>query len=533
MALPLVQDGVATGTNASTASLVLTVAKATTAGNTLLLAAATRTTGAGISSVTDSRGNTWAVAASGGGGTFSASIAYATHHATALQIGDTITVNFGGAANIAAASVSEWAAGIGAIDKTAAGNGTSNSALSNATATTSQANELLFACVTTNGAPSGVSGAGVSYTLLGGNGDSAHQCVPEYRVVAATGTYTASATLSGSSPAWGIQIATFRYSVAVSATASDTLSAVSDSAPVQLLNHPRTASDTLSSVADSAPSRLAVDIRAIADTISAVAETLTHAIARFVPIGLSTSGFGDGPLGDMGFGDSSAPASEPLSAVTDTPPSMLAGRTAADAISAVADSAPTEAATHFATAADTLSAFSDASPVELASHTRPVADALSSTSDSPPIRLLFAPRIIADTIASVTDSTAKTSVRFTTDGLSAVSDAGPSQSATHPRAVGDIAASISDLPLVGARSKAVFDTATAISDTIRAATSRSITDIAASVSDSTPTSQRGLTILIADQLAVISDDLYAIYPAFARLRLTDRATTQVDLRTLA
>lgn len=160
-------------------------------------------------------------------------------------------------------------------------------------------------------------------------------------------------------------------------------------------------------------------------------------------------------------------------------------------------------------------------------------DAISAVADSPPVRVRTLGRSCSDTAASISDSTARASFRFTTDGLSSVSDAAPQSNTTHTRTVGDVVVSILDLPLVGPNSRAVFDTATAIADTTQAATTRPLGDIAASVSDATPTSQRGKSVVFVDQLAAMSENVYAIYPAFARLRLKDRATTDVQLRTFA
>lgn len=243
-------------------------------------------------------------------------------------------------------------------------------------------------------------------------------------------------------------------------------------------------------------------------------------------------------------------AADTLSSISDTTQTVR-NRPLSDSGSAVADIAPASTAMHRRTAADTLLSISET----LGHNTNRVVpmngtfgfgdggfgdgpfgigtEAMSSVSDTAPTRLRAVARTDSDALASMADAAAKISVRFTTDGLSAVSDAAPSELATHTRAVGDVAASISDLPLVGAGSRATFDTLTTIADSIQLVTRRPIVDIAALLADATPTGQRGVAIRIADQAVTIGEDVYAIYPAFSKLRISDRYTTDVKLRTTA
>src|SRR5439155_1365820 len=87
----------------------------------------------------------------------------------------------------------------GTRDQTSTGNGTGTAADSGATATTTQAIELLIGAVGTDGLKSdtftaGNDGQGGTYTLLtgvGANGAGAFTLNPEYEIVAATNAYHA------------------------------------------------------------------------------------------------------------------------------------------------------------------------------------------------------------------------------------------------------------------------------------------------------------------------------------------------------
>jgi hypothetical protein len=137
-----VQDlGNAGGT---TAAQVITVGASTTAGDRVIIAGRA-VQGGGITSVTDSRGNTYTVDKAATG-TESASSVASANLATALQSGDTITVSFSAAIHNSAAAIE--ASGISTtspVDQTANGHNSSGLTVTAATsANDAQANEFVF-----------------------------------------------------------------------------------------------------------------------------------------------------------------------------------------------------------------------------------------------------------------------------------------------------------------------------------------------------------------------------------------------------
>lgn len=109
------------------------------------------------------------------------------------------------------------------LDKSAVGTGLSTSLLTAATATTTQAAELLIGSAHKNyDGSTGPWTAGASYTLRGNNADTNNGAVTflEDRIVSSTGAYTASATWGGSSNEWVCQIATFKAASAAAGIVS-------------------------------------------------------------------------------------------------------------------------------------------------------------------------------------------------------------------------------------------------------------------------------------------------------------------------
>ena len=112
-----------------------------------------------------------------------------------------------------------------ALDKTAATAGTGPSASSGATATTAQANELLFAAILdtgstvstagfvpgTNGTANNCVAGSPSYTALGGvdSGGNPPSLFGAFCIVSATGAYSANAALNGN-PFWQAALATYK-----------------------------------------------------------------------------------------------------------------------------------------------------------------------------------------------------------------------------------------------------------------------------------------------------------------------------------
>lgn len=125
----------------------------------------------------------------------------------------TITLTaVGGSSSYLNATEYSGVAKSGSLDKTNVGSGTSTALLSAATATTVQADELLIGGGAIGDTASSVWTAGASFNLRGNlaNGTTGALGFLEDRIVAATGTYTSSATWGGASAVWSCQIATFK-----------------------------------------------------------------------------------------------------------------------------------------------------------------------------------------------------------------------------------------------------------------------------------------------------------------------------------
>jgi len=198
-------NSVSPSTTVSTMSVPFTAAQ--TAGD-LIVVGLSWGSGVTISSVTDTKGNTYALAA--GPTTFSgaaSAIYYAKNIVAAAAGANTVTVTFSAATGTPDLRVAEYS-GINTtspLDVTAVSTGTSITSDSGS-ATTTNANDLL---VGVNAVLSGTAGAGTGYTsrqisTFDGN-------ILEDKIVSATGAYSATATLS-SSAAWIMQMAAFKGS---------------------------------------------------------------------------------------------------------------------------------------------------------------------------------------------------------------------------------------------------------------------------------------------------------------------------------
>lgn len=157
-----------TAQGSETNTIPVTVSKAVAAGQTLVLAMAHAGTGRTVTSVVDSRGNTWSIAGSHVNGTTLKSWLIVCTVGTALQVGDVITVTMSGLVTTAGVSVDEFndvtsltphRTGAGANDTTVAA-ATLTSAL---TSTTSTKTLLLTA----------VGFSGTSATITSSTGDTA------------------------------------------------------------------------------------------------------------------------------------------------------------------------------------------------------------------------------------------------------------------------------------------------------------------------------------------------------------------------
>ena len=175
-----------------------------------------------ISSVTDSGGNTDVdniVDVTNTGSPSTETIIFsATNIATALTSTATIVVHFSTTPSRVAVSVAEFS-GIASAnpDRTASTTGSSTGPSSPATAATTQVNELIIGAIGFNSSTTTVSAYGSGYTALtavavsGSTGTIA----PEYRIVSATGTYSAGETLSATAN-WAAGIATYAAKPTVS-----------------------------------------------------------------------------------------------------------------------------------------------------------------------------------------------------------------------------------------------------------------------------------------------------------------------------
>ena len=207
---------------------VITLAVSAAGNNTLLIAATAGATGTTttITGITDSQGNTYELAISRTSASMPFIIAKSTL-ATALGPGDTITLTYGNSVDEKLACVHEFGLVTnGAVDRTAVvGSAATTNPSSGATATTTQADELLFSAVSTDWAstvPSDIFTPTVvspvwnelASVLTTGSRSKHRGLHPMYRFVTATGAYTGSGTLSAAKQ-WVAGIATYPQLTAV------------------------------------------------------------------------------------------------------------------------------------------------------------------------------------------------------------------------------------------------------------------------------------------------------------------------------
>lgn len=162
--------------------------------------------GVPVTSVTDSKGNTWTVdrtyAVNSGLSVISSKIA------TAVGTGDTVTINYSSSQNfnrrIWIQTVANLAAA--AFDQGADNNGFSNTASAGPTSTLSKANEIVFAFSANNSAGGGwVKGAGYSDVTTPSLAGIAGL---EYKIVSSTAAVSASA--SWTTTHWDMTIVTYK-----------------------------------------------------------------------------------------------------------------------------------------------------------------------------------------------------------------------------------------------------------------------------------------------------------------------------------
>jgi cysteine-rich repeat protein len=177
----------------------------------------------GTVSAADARGNTYTDDAdvqqgTSGSGSGVREVVLSARLGTALLQNDTITITHPSVA-ARTASVNEFSglAATAMLDRTSTNFGNNTTSVSSgATATTQQADELLFGAIGVETNTSETFTAGASFTALtraasgtGGTVTSHVSSDPELQIVAATAAYTATGTL-GTSRRWAAAIATYR-----------------------------------------------------------------------------------------------------------------------------------------------------------------------------------------------------------------------------------------------------------------------------------------------------------------------------------
>ena len=199
----------------SQASVAVKYSLAQTAGDTNVVAIGWNNATSSITSVTDSAGNAYRLAApTARGSGISQAIYYASGIKGAAAGTNTVTVVFNSATPYVDVRALEYSGldSVNPFDRTASAAGTGTAASSGAVTTTA-ANELVFAAGTTTGAFLGA-GTGFSSRII----TTPDADIAQDRVAGTTGSYSATATLSGSA-AWLMQVATFK---AATATGTDT-----------------------------------------------------------------------------------------------------------------------------------------------------------------------------------------------------------------------------------------------------------------------------------------------------------------------
>lgn len=205
-----------------------------------------------ISSVSDTKGNTYQVDASGTNGTGNGLTIVSAHITTALTTSDTITITWSGSNATRSVAIEQYT-GLDTtswLDKVGAAAGaTSTAPLSGTTATTAQANELLFGAFEMGGnltRPVFSAGTGNgtftkrSQATSNNGTNTGRDVATEDQVVAATGTYFADGSLSISDP-WIALLCTYKiaaggpttFTQSITVSAGSTASAVKAAALIR------------------------------------------------------------------------------------------------------------------------------------------------------------------------------------------------------------------------------------------------------------------------------------------------------------
>ena len=185
----------------------VTFPSAQTSGNLNVVVVGWNDTSAAVSSVTDSTGNvyTLAVGPTANPGSLTQSIYYAKNIVGAAANANTVTVRFTVAAQYADIRILEYSGldQVNPVDVVAAAIGT-NSASNSGSATSTNANDLIFGANIVATLTAGPGAGFVSRGITSPDGD-----IVEDRVVSTTASYSASAPLTSSGP-WVMQMVAFR-----------------------------------------------------------------------------------------------------------------------------------------------------------------------------------------------------------------------------------------------------------------------------------------------------------------------------------
>jgi hypothetical protein len=188
-------------------TLTVPISAAPDGANTLVMRIGFRASGtATITSITDTKGNTWSVDVENDLSNGHAAVASTKQDVGALTVADSVTITFSATPSNGAAAIIDEFAGIdnsGArVGQTATGTGTGTTRSAGTTATTPTADEIVISAYAGNGAEASLTedAAFSPFTTDALTYGTTAFVSGEYRVVAATGAYSAPAvgTFSGS-----------------------------------------------------------------------------------------------------------------------------------------------------------------------------------------------------------------------------------------------------------------------------------------------------------------------------------------------
>jgi hypothetical protein len=190
------------------------------AGNTNIVAVGWNNATSNITSLADSKDNTYALAApvTRGNG-LSQAIYYASNIAAASANGNTVRVVFNSSTEYVDLRITEYAGldKVNPFDKTASATGSSSSSAATAAVQTTSNSELVFGAGMTTGAFFGAGSDFTTRVITYPNNDIVFD-----KTVSATGSYSVSALGTGS---WVLQMATFKPTGSVTDTPAPTTTA--------------------------------------------------------------------------------------------------------------------------------------------------------------------------------------------------------------------------------------------------------------------------------------------------------------------